>query len=139
MAIIVTAVGRLGKDAEVKRLTNGVVTAFSVATDAGYGQNKQTIWFDCGMFGEDGTRIATYLTKGKQVLVTGEFSEREYNGKFYKKLKVTSLSFISSGRSNDGGDNGGSNSYEAPAPSAPKPTAPAPQPQQEEREEDLPF
>ena len=137
MAIIVTAVGRLGKDAEVKHLTNGVVTAFSVATDAGYGQNKQTIWFDCGMFGEDGTRIASYLTKGKQVLVTGEFSEREYNDKFYKKLKVTSLSFISSGRSN--GDNGG-NSYEAPAPSAPAPK-PAPQQpqQQEEREEDLPF
>ena len=138
MAIIVTAVGRLGKDAEVKNLSNGgVVTAFSVATDAGYGQNKQTIWFDCGMFGEDGTKIATYLTKGKQVMITGEFSEREHNGKFYKKLKVTSLSFISSGRSNDNGDNGG-NSYEAPAPSAPKPPAPAPQ-RQEEREEDLPF
>ena len=137
MAIIVTAVCRLGKDAEVKNLSNGgVVTVFSAATDAGYGQNKQTIWFDdCAIFGDDGTRIAAHLTKGKQVMITGEFSEREHNGRVYKKLKVTSLSFISSGRSND--SNG--NSYEAPAPSAPKPAAPAPQPQQEEREEDLPF
>ena len=44
--------GRLGKDAEVRQTQNSTVAGFSVAVDVGYGDRKQTFWFDCSIWGK---------------------------------------------------------------------------------------
>lgn len=137
MAIIVTVIGRLGKDAQVRNLPSGdTVTAFSLAGESGYGKKKQTMWFDCSFFGVDGERVAAYLSKGKAVLVIGEFSEREYNGNIYKDIRVSHVSFTP----------GGARSEDADAAIVSRaPTTTAQQPlereaaSETEREEDLPF
>lgn len=73
--------GRLGRDAEVKQTTKDSVTAFSVATDIGFGDNKRTLWVACSMWGTRGEKVAPYLTKGTPVTVSGDIDLREYTGK----------------------------------------------------------
>jgi single-strand DNA-binding protein len=75
--------GKLGKNAEVKKLEGGrSVINFSVATDQGYGDKKTTLWVECAYFTEK-TGVAPYLIKGASVAVFGEPSLRtwESNGK----------------------------------------------------------
>jgi single-strand DNA-binding protein len=80
--IVLTATGRLGKDAELRSLNSGdKILSFSVGSDIGYGDKKQTIWLDCSIFGARGEKLAQYLTKGSQVTVIGEFGQRSYQNK----------------------------------------------------------
>jgi single-strand DNA-binding protein len=81
--ITATAVGKLGKPAEVKALQGeqSLVT-FSIAIDQGYGDRKTTLWVDCSYFTKRPS-VAQYLQKGTQVAVHGEPSLRKWesNGK----------------------------------------------------------
>ena len=104
--INVTIAGRLGKDAEIRQTNGNSVCSFSVAADVGFGDNKQSHWFNCSMWGKRGEAIAPYLTKGTQVTVIGEFSEREYQGKQYKELRVDNVK-IQGGGSQAQQNNGG--------------------------------
>lgn len=86
-----TVTGRLGKDAETRSVGETTVTGFSVASDIGYGDKKQTIWLDCSVWGKRGSALQEYLVKGTKVTVVGELSEREYtdkNGVDKKSLSV---------------------------------------------------
>ena len=89
--ITVTVAGRLGKDAELRQAGNSQVCSFSVASDTGFGDRKQTHWFNCSLWGRQGEALAQYLKKGSQVTITGEYSEREYEGKQYKELRVNQI------------------------------------------------
>ena len=89
--ITVTVAGRLGKDAELRQAGNSQVCSFSVAGDTGFGDRKQTHWFNCSLWGRQGEALAQYLTKGSPVTVIGEYSEREYEGKQYKELRVNQI------------------------------------------------
>lgn len=88
--------GRLGKDAERKSLANGTALAgFSVATDVGYGDNKQTMWLDCTIFGKRAeSKLIDYLTKGAQVAISGDLSTREYNDKTYLQVRVDEIDLM---------------------------------------------
>lgn len=87
--------GRLGKDAEVRQAGNSTVAGFSVATDVGYGDRKQTLWFDCSIWGKRAeSGLIQYLTKGQQVAISGELSEREHEGKVYKQIRVDDLDLV---------------------------------------------
>lgn len=69
--------GRLGKDAEVKRLQNGdSIVEFSVADDVGFGDKKSTNWWRCTAWKKD--RLAPYLLKGASVTVFGQVTLRQY-------------------------------------------------------------
>ena len=81
----VTLIGRLTKDAEVRTLSNEKqVVNFSVATNESY-KNKQgdrieqTTYFDCAYW--ISAKVATLLTKGKLVELTGRVSTRAWIGK----------------------------------------------------------
>ena len=90
------AIGRLGKDAEVKDVNGKKVIQFSVATDQGYGDKKTTLWIDVSKWGEQ-TGVATYLKKGTQVYVTGEpslFTSEQ--GKTYLKLRADKIELLGS-------------------------------------------
>lgn len=94
--ITVTLAGRLGKDAELRQAGQSNVCSFSVAGDTGFGNNKQSHWFNCSLWGAQGQALQPYLVKGQEVVIVGEFSEREYQGKFYKELRVNSIRLMGS-------------------------------------------
>jgi single-strand DNA-binding protein len=73
-----SAIGRIGRDAETRQAGSSTVTIFPLAIDSGFGQSKKSTWWDCSLWGERGTRLVEYLTKGAQIGVQGEASSREY-------------------------------------------------------------
>ena len=89
--ITVTIAGRLTKDAELRQAGNSQVCGFSVAADTGFGDKKQAHFFSCSLWGNQGAAIAQYLRKGTPVTISGEYSEREYDGKQYKELRVNQI------------------------------------------------
>ena len=102
--ITVTIAGRLGKDAELRQTNNTQVCGFSVAADTGFGDHKQSHWFNCSLWGNQGAALVQYLTKGSQVTITGEYSEREHNGTQYKELRVNQIELQGSKQSQQQGN-----------------------------------
>lgn len=86
----ITVAGNIGKDAEIRFLSNGdPVASFSVADSMG--KDKGTIWWNCSLFGKRAESLAPYLLKGGQVTVTGNVSEREWTDKDGIKRKSMDL------------------------------------------------
>lgn len=82
MAIYAYALGRLGKDAEMKMTKDGkAMISFSVATDRGTGESRQTDWINCSWYSQSAEKILPFMTKGRQVLVQGEISNRIWTDK----------------------------------------------------------
>lgn len=131
-----SAVGRVGRDA-VTRFTQAgkPVTGFSLAVDDGCGDNKTTTWLDCSLWGERGTKVAEYITKGSQLGVTGSIGTREHDGKTYVTLRVAEVSLIGGKPQGGGagGARGGAPARERPA-KATDPVADA-----EFADDDIPF
>lgn len=74
--------GNTGKDSEVKFLANGdPITSFSVAVKSGYGKNEVTSWVNCSIYGKRGEAVASYITKGVQIGVSGEALLRTWDNK----------------------------------------------------------
>lgn len=86
--------GNLGNDCRTGQAGQTAVVNFSVAVKSGYGQNEQTIWVDCALFGNRATALAPYLTKGQTVAVSGELGTREHNGKTYITCKVNDVTLV---------------------------------------------
>ena len=82
----ITITGNLGKDAEMRALNDGTpVLSFSVADNQG--KDKSSIWWNCSLFGKRAESLHQYLTKGQQVTVIGNVSEREFTDKEGNKRK----------------------------------------------------
>lgn len=114
------AIGRVGKDAQTRFTQGGdPVTGWSLAVDSGYGDKKQTLWFDCSLWGKRGEKVAEYITKGSQLGVTGELGTREHDGKTYLTLRVGEVSLIGgrqdSGNTSSSGPRGGAPARDRPA------------------------
>lgn len=87
--IVTTIAGNVGKDATFKSTQGGAdLCNFTVAATIGYGDKEQTIWFDVTKWGKGTDKLASFITKGKQVTVSGELSTREYEGKTYLQLRA---------------------------------------------------
>lgn len=90
-----SATGNLGKDCRVNQTTNSTVCGFALAVKSGYGDNAQTLWIDCSVWGKQAeSRLPEYLVKGQQVAVSGELGQREHEGKNYLTLRVNSIDLI---------------------------------------------
>lgn len=104
---VCTFSGRLGRDSEVKYIPSGTaVLEFSLAVDTGFGDKKTSFWLKCAMFGDRGQKLSQYLLKGKQVIVSGELSPREYQAgdgttKVSLELRVNAVELV--GGKQDGG------------------------------------
>ena len=115
---VCTFSGRLGRDSEVKYIPSGTaVLEFSLAVDNGFGDNKTSFWLKCAMFGDRGQKLSQYLLKGQQVIVSGEFSPREYQAgdgstKISLELRVNAVELVG------GKQDGGKRDAPAPAPAA---------------------
>lgn len=87
--IVVTCAGNVGKDAEHKTTQGGAeFCRFSLAGTVGYGDNKQTVWFDVTKWGKGSEGLSRILLKGTKVTVSGELSQREHEGKTYLQIRA---------------------------------------------------
>lgn len=128
------AIGRVGKDA-VTRFTQGgdPVAGWSLAVDSGYGQNKQTLWLDCSLWGKRAEKVAEYITKGSQLGVTGELGQREHDGKTYLTLRVGEVTLIGGRQESTGGGSGSG------APARTRPAKATDAPADEFEPDEIPF
>lgn len=96
--------GRLGNDPESKYYGDeGKQKAeFSLAVDSGYGDRKQTTWFNCTAFGKTAEVVMKYLAKGRKVLVIGEMKCRKWEEKYYWSVLVNRIEFADSGNREGG-------------------------------------
>ena len=74
------AVGRIGRDAEVRHTGSGTALAsFPVAVDIGYGEKSDAQWYNCVIFGKRAEGgLIQYLTKGAQVVIDGSPKLNQY-------------------------------------------------------------
>lgn len=111
------AIGRVGRDAVTRYTQAGkAVTGWALAVDKGWGDNKQTVWLDCSLWGERGEKLAQHITKGSQLGVTGEIGTREHDGKTYVTLDVRDVTLVGGRQEgNGGGSNSGAPARQRPA------------------------
>lgn len=74
--------GRLTKDAIISTVgAKGTqITKFSIANNTGFGDFAHTNFFNVQMWGKAGVAVAQYLTKGKQIAVTGTLESQKWTG-----------------------------------------------------------
>lgn len=90
-----TAIGRVGRDAVTRHTSGGkAVTGWSLAVDKGWGDNKQTTWLDCSLWGDRGQKLAEMIRKGDRLGVSGEIGTREHDGKTYVTLDVRDVTLL---------------------------------------------
>jgi single-strand DNA-binding protein len=100
----ITIAGNIGKDAETRTTQGGdKVTSWSVAVEERTGKDKSTIWFDCSLWGKRGESLASYLTKGSKVAVSGDLGKREHEGKTYLTIRADQVTLLGGKPSQDDG------------------------------------
>lgn len=101
-------IGHLGRDPEMRYTPSGdSVTSFSVASSRRYRtaageQREETMWFNVSAWGRIGETCNQYLTKGRQVYLEGNLSNRIYQGndgqpRVSNDVRVTDVQFLSQG------------------------------------------
>lgn len=156
--ILITLIGRIGKDPETRVTTTGQkVTTFSLATDVTRGGQKEnnTVWWRVTVWGDRFDKMMPYFTKGKAVTVVGTLSKAPeiwagQDGQArVASLEITAemLQFVPMPPREGEGQQGQQQGYQAARPTAPKAmdsfAAPASRVQAFEEDEinkdDLPF
>ncbi len=74
--------GRLGTTPVLRETKNGLpVTQFSLATQQGTEETRQTEWHRIVVWGKHGQTCAEHLSKGQRVYVEGNIRSHSYSGK----------------------------------------------------------
>ena len=120
----VTLTGRLTRDAELKYTQNGgAIVRFSMAVNRSKRNGdgswaEEASYFDCVYFGKGAESVNSYLSRGRQVAVSGELrqSRWEQDGQTRSRVEVfvNNLSLLSQGGSKPQDGDGGS-TYQKPA------------------------
>ena len=96
MELLIIA-GTVGKDAELRRTSNGdAVLSFSVAVDQGKdksGNRRDAKWYDASIWGKRAESLQSYITKGSKLTLQGRPTAREHQGKVYMGIAVSELAF----------------------------------------------
>lgn len=128
----IQVLGKLGKDVEIKTVGQSTVAQFSLAETVGFGEKKQTIWYDVSIWGKRAeSGLVDYLSKGRELLVYGELTTTEHNGKTYLKINANDVKLTQGTKENTGNQQPQNQGY-----------AQKPQPQQSkpiDDEDSLPF
>ena len=77
----ITLVGNLGADPESRTAGSSTVTELRLAVSTGWGDRKTTTWYRASIWGKSGENAVRLLRKGSSVVVSGEFSVREFEKK----------------------------------------------------------
>ncbi|MDR0397653.1 MAG: single-stranded DNA-binding protein [Candidatus Nomurabacteria bacterium] len=115
----VILLGNLTADPETRTTPSGQsVTSFSLAVnrtwnDAQGNRQESTSFINCTAWGARGETIARYLSKGRQVLVSGRLEQHSWEDKETGKKRsaidviVEEFSFVNDGRGGEGGSSTG--------------------------------
>lgn len=92
----ITAVGNLTRDPELRFTQSGqAICNFSVASSRRFKKGddweEQTTFFNCTAWAELGENVASSLTKGTRVIVSGRMDQRSYETKDGDKRTVMDL------------------------------------------------
>lgn len=72
-------IGRVGKDPKTTKSSTGTTaTRFSVATDSGWGDKRQTTWHNIETYGKLAENCPKFVKKGGVVLVEGRIRNSIY-------------------------------------------------------------
>lgn len=114
----VILIGRLTKDPELNYAAGSgtPVTRFGLAVTRPF-KKDETDFINCIAFGKIGETIAQYLTKGRQLAVTGSIRTGSYDAKdgtkrYTTDVVVDSFEFIGSGQGNNQGNVPNNNFYD---------------------------
>lgn len=104
----ITLIGRLGKPPEMRYSQDGkAITKFSMATDDGYGDRKETTWHNVVVFDKSAEACAQYLDKGSLVAVVGRQTHRKYekdgDTRYFSEVVANRVQFLDT-RSAHAGD-----------------------------------
>jgi single-strand DNA-binding protein len=142
---ICTFIGNLGRDAELKYTAGGqAVTTFSIAcTDVWNDKNGQkqerTEWVRCNLWGKSAEAVSEYLTKGKQLYVSGKMQTRQWedkdgNKRYTTEIRADKVVLLGGGQGrathHDAADNGAAHGRSRAAEE---------EPQQQPNEDEIPF
>ena len=98
---------RLTKEPETKTYGSEgkTLTSVSLATNTGFGDNKNTLFYNCTCFGKSGEAMAKYLNKGDQIFISGVPTQKKVDDKVYHGITINDWSFGAKvkGGSNDTG------------------------------------
>lgn len=77
-----TFAGRVGRDAELKKLDSGrELLEFPLAVTVGWGDRKDTQWVKATVWGDRAAKLAPYIHKGDALTITGRITSRAYSAK----------------------------------------------------------
>lgn len=100
---LVVLVGRLSKDPELRYLAGEgtPVATFQIAVNRPYAKEgqQQADFFKIVVWGKRAENCATFLSKGKQVAITGEIQNRAYEKdgekRYITEIKASNVEFLS--------------------------------------------
>lgn len=111
----VILIGRLTKDPELNFAAGSgtAVARFNLAVTRPF-KKDETDFINCIAFGKIGETIAQYLTKGRQLAVTGSIRTGSYDAKdgtkrYTTDIVVDSFEFIGQGNNNNQGNTSSNN------------------------------
>ena len=90
----ITIMGRLTRDAELRRTGNGTaVASFTVAVDRDHGADgqKETDFIDCVAWRGTGEFVSRYFGKGSMIVVSGRLQIRTWTDKDGNKRKAAEV------------------------------------------------
>jgi single-stranded DNA-binding protein len=104
----VTAMGYLGRDAELKTYNNSTFLSFSIGVNTG--KDKPVIWISCS---SNNVKLGQWLKKGSRVMVGGTMSFKPYMDKSGvlnagASMYCDYIEFVSSNKPVVGSSNGSS-------------------------------
>ena len=115
MLNVITVMGRLTRDPELRRTGNGIaVASFTVAVDRDFTQDgkKETDFIDCVAWRQTGEFVSKYFRKGSMIVVKGRLQIRNWNDKDGNKRKsaevVADNCYFGGSKSDSGGSNNNS-------------------------------
>jgi single-strand DNA-binding protein len=123
----VTLIGRLTRDADLRHTSGGkAVSNFSLAVNerrkAGDQWKDEAGFFDIILWGQLAETLNQYLTKGKQIAVTGRLTQErwEQDGQNRSKVAVTAATVqLLGGTTNDNGNTPQKQGAASPPPAPP--------------------
>lgn len=84
--------GRMVRDPELRRTGSGkAVTTLTVAWSEKIGESERKLFLDCVAWNRTAENAARYLSKGQELLVEGQLTQREYQDKDGKARKTLEL------------------------------------------------
>jgi len=96
---IITLMGRLGKDPELRKVGSTTKTVISVATsekwkDKDGNAKENTDWHTVESWDKQGEIVAKHFKKGDQILLTGQVRYNEHGGKWFTHIRMNSFEFV---------------------------------------------